>query len=453
MDNDIPIAIRLRSSTYSDKLIESVLVLEPDLSRLFPYQKQGVEWLRSKRRALLADDMGLGKSAQVLRALPPGMRSLLLCPASLRLNWEDECKKWRSDLTPVQVENGDCPLKGQLCIMSYDSLEQEGFTSLNLRDVYLIADEAHYLKNPKAKRTKAFRRLSSRVGCVWLLTGTPLVNTPIDLFEVLKGGKLHGRAFGSKSKFLKLFGAVKKECWKRGADGKAYKQFAGWDFKDPNFEAIKKSLGDIMLRRQKEEVLPNLPKRIYKNLRVELPTVSSVVDDAEEAWTLYGADRLPPFEMLSKAMAELARAKIPAMLDQLAHYEEHKEPVIVFSAHRDPINAIKNRTGWGVVTGDTLPKERHAIVQSFQAGELVGIALTIQSGGIGINLTRGSNILFVDQDYAYVLNEQAIDRARRIGAAAKHILVTRLVADHPLDERLTEILAGKRAMHEGALNS
>src|SRR5262249_3326827 len=153
----------------------------------------------------------------------------------------------------------------------------------------------------------------------------------------------------------------------------------------------------------------------------------------EEYADLLEANELPPFEKFSEARAKLAQSRIRAMLEVVGQFEQHGEPLVVFSAHRGPVGALADRAGWEVITGDTEPPRRREIVEAFQAGRLKGIALTIRAGGTGLTLTRASTALFVDLDWTPANNLQAEDRLCRIGQEAGHVRIIQMVSDHPLD--------------------
>ena len=161
---------------------------------------------------------------------------------------------------------------------------------------------------------------------------------------------------------------------------------------------------------------------------------------------------LPSFEEFAKIRAMLAESRIPAMLEIVESYEDSETPLVVFSAHRKPIDELANREGWAVITGDVKPEDRRNIVKRFQAGELKGIGLTISAGGTGLTLTRASNELFVDLDWTPANNIQSEDRCVRIGATTDKVLIMRLSSNHPLDKHIHALLEFKIALAYQALD-
>lgn len=397
-----------------------------DGAELFLYQKVGVEFLALHDQTLLADDMGLGKTVQALVALPENERVILIAPAAVKYNWADEAQQWRPDYK-VHICNGKnsfkMPERGEIVIINYEILpdwltpksipgkkyKEAVLTeeqSAILKETTLIADEAHRAKNYKAARTQKISQLSRVCKRVWFLTGTPLMNRPQDLYGVLQAGNMN--VLGSWNKFLELFNGYPNG-------------FGGYDFGVPSPE-VPERMKRVMLRRLKSEVLKDLPPKTYQKVEVSLDkeTIKSLnkflVDEGikskdEEAIQaeLEMAD-LPGFEKFSEIRALLAKSRIPAMLEMVEEYEESETPLLVFSAHKAPIEALKDRAGWAIITGDTSAEERFNIVKLFQSGKLKGVGLTIQAGGVGLTLTRASHALFVDLDWTPAMNIQAEDR-------------------------------------------
>jgi SWI/SNF-related matrix-associated actin-dependent regulator 1 of chromatin subfamily A len=413
---------------------------------LYPFQVDGVDWLSRRGKALLADEMGLGKTAQALLALPEEAAALVVCPACLKYNWREEAARWRPDFTRAVVERRKhfrLPAAGQMVVVSYDSLPDNPGPAGH---VHLVADESHKLKGRNSRRGQRFRKLSGSAQAVWALTGTPLLNEPGELFAMLKALNMVAETFGGWNRYLELFNARKGE-WNEMIWGK------------PKPE-VPELLRRVMLRRLRSEVLPDLPSKYYQNLVVPLPTgeagLAAEMDDLWGRWRQYLGERddLPPFPAFSAVRERLARTRIKVMKQAVEMYEEDGQPLVVFSAHRAPVEALAGRPGWKGILGDTSSRQRQAITERFQAGELKGVALTIGAGGEGLTMTRASTVLFVDLDWVPAKNVQAEDRVCRIGQAAGNVRVVRMVSDHVLDRRVLEVLHKKaelaRAVVEAA---
>ncbi|MDP3768345.1 MAG: C-terminal helicase domain-containing protein, partial [Dehalococcoidia bacterium] len=156
------------------------------------------------------------------------------------------------------------------------------------------------------------------------------------------------------------------------------------------------------------------------------------------------------FQKISGFRARLAKIKIEAMLELVESYEEAEEPVVIFSAHRAPIDLLGKRAGWAIITGDTNPEKRTAIEEAFQRGELRGIGCTIRAGGVAITLTRSCNAILVDREWDPDLNDQAEDRILRIGQD-RPVQITDIVVDHPLDRRVATVLRIKTRRHQASV--
>lgn len=459
--------LRARVAHTADELAATVSeadarleAIEADLAargmRLYPFQREGVRWLTTRRTALLADEMGLGKTVQALIAIPHGAPVVVICPAAVKGVWKAEAKRWRPELKPyVCAGRGSfaAPGPGEIAIVNYDILPEE--PGLHPGTV-VVADEAHALKNGRAARTKRFRALRDAAlpngGAIWLLTGTPLLNRPPELWSVLEAADLARDAFGSWTQFKRVFG---------GKSG----HWGGVEWGTPT-EAAPDLLRRVSLCRKRADVLPDLPTKSWRDVRVEDldRETREICDEVVERLRAKGIDLETAtedqiaaighagFSELSAARAALARAKVPALLGLVEEHEEGEDPLVVFSYHRAPVDVLGEREGWATITGDVSPEKRTEIVARFQRGELRGVAATIQAAGVGLTLTRAHQVLFVDLAWTPALNAQAEDRVCRIGQD-RGVVVTTLVADHPLDERVTELLTRKQRIISASVDA
>jgi len=322
--------------------------------------------------------------------------------------------------------------------------------------VIVIADEAHLAKaGNQSARGRAFRAISEAArkahGSVGLLTATPQLNLkPQEIWNVLEAADLAREAFGSFKEFMRLYG---------GRQGK-------WGIEWPDYKAstqyplpeVGERLRRVMIRRLKKDHFSEMPQKIHRSIEVDLDRgVLKEADEVLDALAERGLDLDDPeflekaetiaFAEVSKLRSSLATAKIPAMMQMVEQHEDNDEPCLVFSMHRAPIDMLGKREGWIAITGDVKTEERTRIENDFQAGKYKGIALTIQAGGLAITLTRASSVVFVDRAFTPALNDQASDRAHRIGQT-KTVIVTSLVGDHKIERRVDELLTQKRALIE-----
>jgi SWI/SNF-related matrix-associated actin-dependent regulator 1 of chromatin subfamily A len=425
----------------------------------YTYQLDGVKFLSSHDNCLLADDMGLGKTLQALMAIEDGGRAIVLCPATLKLNWANEVRKWRSDLSPVVCKGRKgfkLPAKNEVVIINYEILPTEmtptsqwGDDSENVpqawRDVLaqttLIADEAHLCKSHKAIRSKRTKVLSNLCKKSWAMTGTPLLSKGFDLWGVVSTFGMGRTIFGGFKGFIR--------------DMNAYQNgWGGWEFGTPN-PCVPEKLRRVMLRRTKTEVLTNLPPKTYQDVLVEVGSkrLLKMSEKMLEAMKENGSNAIPDFSEFSRIRAELAESRISALEEMVESFEEANEPVVVFSAHRAPIEAMAKRDGWAVIMGDTHQSDREDAVQAFQAGMLKGIACTIKAGGVGITLTKASKMIFCDQEWNPALNLQAEDRICRIGQTASNLQYIRLVSDCAMDLHVLKLIDKKKALIEASIEN
>lgn len=444
----LEVAPELRNFKQTEATIQAINAA--NIKGLFPFQVAGVEFLSRMPVALLGDDMGTGKTVQALSAINKDYGTIVIAPASVKYNWRAEAKKWRPELK-VEVLSGRgsfrFPEPGEIVIVNFDILpadwagKEPKAIEQDCSKTILIVDEAHNVQNYKAARSQKVKHLSKSCGKVWFLTGTPLLNHPNQLYGVLESGNMARKTFGSWTAFCKLFNA-EKDRW------------GGMRWGSPH-PAVPEMLRRVMLRRTRDEVLPDLPKKTYSEIEVNglSAALKRKLDEMYEEWAdVLDLDEMPPFEEFSAIRALIAEAKIDAMLEIVETHEEQEVPLVVFSAHRAPIDELAKRAGWAVITGDVAPEKRQAIVEAFQAGQLKGIGLTIAAGGIGLTLTRAWKALFVDLDWTPALNAQAEDRICRIGQT-KPCEIIRMVATHPLEQHVHGLIAKKIAMIQSAVEN
>lgn len=451
--------------------------------QLFPFQVEGVRWLGARDCGLLGDEMGLGKTVQAICALDELPAVVVVVPANVKVNWENEIRSWRPDLRTERLSGRDSfrwPRPGEVVITNYDILppvkaevriskkatpderaklqaKRDAIPELppTRAKTHIIADEAHLLKNSGALRTVRFRELKRHVlgggGRAWLLTGTPLLNRPDELWNVLAAADLETEAFGSWWNFLRLF------------QGRKGRHGLEWGTPSPEVPAL---LRRVALVRKRRDVMPDLPTKtrtditvdlddrtrtlcnealqVLRDKGIDLEDVNAVIDETKIA----GA----AFEKVSKARAALAAAKTSAAIEVVEEFEEQGVPLVVFSFHRMAADVIGKRPGWRAITGDVSSEDRAAIVAELQAGRLKGVVGTIQAMGVGLTMTAAHNMLFVDLSWTPALNSQAEDRCLRIGQK-NAVLIRRLVADHAIDYRVLHLITIKQLIIEGSVDA
>jgi SWI/SNF-related matrix-associated actin-dependent regulator of chromatin subfamily A-like protein 1 len=431
---------------------------------LFQFQREGAAWLATRRRALLADECGVGKTVEALAAhrivtegQPLGDPLVIVCPSIVKSVWAEHIRIWLPQIeASVFSGRGTFSWPTPMCaaVVNYEILPTILASSRPGNGTTLIADEAHYLKNPDAYRTRKFRTMAELVlaagGRVWLLTGTPIANEPCDLWHLLEAAGLAEKAFTSWTEFRRIFGAKDYEfevMTRRGRPVKITKTKWG----RPDRDAARAGFDRVGLRRTKAQVLDQLPPKLRRTVEVGIPDKARGLCDAAVAGLeAEGRDPVKVLAAMEKetgpiaeARLALAAAKVEGAMELAKAVEEGGGVPIVFSAHRAPVVALGAKMpGWAAISGSTPPTERAGLVQRFQRGELRGLAATIGAAGVGITLTRATELIFLDLAWTPAENLQAEDRACRIGQRGS-VVISTLVADHKLDRIVLAALSHK----------
>lgn len=425
---------------------------------LFPHQVEGVAFLLGRERAILADDMGLGKTRQSIlaaRHVAPAGPWLVVCPASVKLNWAREIRTVAPE-AQVEVIQGGQPLRagdGVWTVINYDLLSRYVNELVRTAWQTLIFDEAHYLKNHTSARSRMARRLVEAApadAAVHALTGTPLTNRPRDLFPLLHlVGHPLGRSFFA---FAKRYCAAYDNGYGLVTDGAS------------NLDELAVQLHGVMLRRNKNEVLA-LPPKLRQWLPVEMRpgtgatemtrVVGLLVRNLRGEGTAAGQskDRLRVISELTRARHQLAVAKAASTVEFVQGAVEQGEKVLVFSCFDKPVQTIAAKLGEQavVLTGATPAGERQRLVDRFQQEDGVRVLVAnILAGGVGLNLTAARQVVFNDLDWVPANHWQAEDRAYRIGQTAT-VNVTYMAAPGTLDDFVAGVLRTKSALVEAVV--
>jgi SWI/SNF-related matrix-associated actin-dependent regulator of chromatin subfamily A-like protein 1 len=411
---------------------------------LRPFQRAGVAYALESRRLFLADEQGLGKTVQALAALEEddAFPAVVICPASLKLNWERETKHWLPHRSVHVVMGGGKAIpKAEITILNYEIVHAHRERLAISRPKALILDESHYVKNPSAKRTRAVRRLAEALpeGAFKLaLTGTPVMNHPDELIAQLR---ILGRLeeFGSGARFKRRFQGA-------GAEERIH-----WHLRRTCF-----------VRRLKKDVLPQLPEKRQVVVPVALDNERDyrLAEKDVIAWlqeqplelseleakkaAMLRAERLAQLNILRRVAA---RGKLGAALAWIDDFLESEEPLVVFAGHREVQEALVQRFPEAVhVVGDDSVPAREAAVRAFQepGGPQLMVAST-RVGGQGITLTRASNVAFLDLEWSPAMHDQAEDRTHRIGQRDA-VTAWYLLAAETIDEDMASVLARKRGI-------
>ena len=454
-------------------------------SRLFGYQAAGAEFMAYAKRAILADEPGLGKTAQTISALRALKYSgidiypiLVICPNGVKRTWEDEFRQWWPDGPAVQVVAGSAAQRRKQLtncrydvdvinwesvrlhssVSSYGSIRlkacgkcggienprsDEEYKSavpeskcerhpreLNLNKYKtVIVDEAHNMKDPNAKQTRAVWSVLHSAKYRYCLTGTPIADNVGDLWSILHG--LDGRAFPVRSKFLDTFATTHLNF---------YGGYEILGLRPERKETFQRILNAYMRRIPKSVALPQLPPRLPTQFRyvamrpVQAKQYKQMQDGMLtllDSGTPIAADRaLSQFTRLrqfacatggeenGKIRLADPSCKVEDLLEFIA---DNPGPLVVAAPSKQLINLAAKRLGkekykYGLITGDQSIDERHVTMLDFQAGKFDLVLLTTGAGGEGITLTRADTIYFMERSYSALENSQTEDRVYRIGS-------------------------------------
>ena len=444
-----------RKVARRQEMLEAKEVLWQTDAPLRDYQKAGVNFLVTAKRAILGDDMGLGKTLQAIMACEAEQfhRALIICPNTLKWVWHDEIRKWTGKNATVigggrkHREQGLKAYKGGYLIINYESARLHPEIQEGEWDV-MICDEAHRLKNRKALQTQFVRRI--KTNHAYMVTGTPMMNRTEELWSLLN--ILYPKTFTSFWRFVDMY------CQKNTT-------YYGTEIlpgTDEQTEDLREILQPIMIRRRKDEVLTELPAKVYQRLPVELEGRQKAMYQQMErdaiAVLSEGAIAAPVVIAQITRLRQIAvgaqlldpeidsSAKFRALDEILdTHLETHK--VVVFSQFRQAIELLEERyaaLGPVSVTGTVSQEDRTTATRRFQTDDNCRIMLsTIQAGGLGLTWTAADIVVFLDRHWTPAMNTQAEDRLHRLGQR-NSVTVINLVAKDTVEEWIETLLEEKQ---------
>ncbi len=426
------------------------------------YQVYGYKWLRTLSGCgfggILADEMGLGKTLQIIAVLLAEKQegsigtSLIVCPASLVYNWAEEFRRFAPELSVHPLEGGQAERreviehcgKWDVLITSYDQLKRDVVAYEGKIFLYEVLDEAQFIKNQSTASAKAVKVLRARHR--FALTGTPIENRLSELwsiFDFLMPGFLY--------RYESFRSEMEKPIAKEG-DGEASLR-------------LKRMVSPFILRRLKTEVLKDLPEKVEE---------SHIVRFGEEQQKLYDAQVLRMKNLLEEEneesfrrskiqiLAELTRirqiccdpallfenysgdsAKMEACMDLIRSAMEGEHRILLFSQFTSMLDLLKERLGkegipYYEITGATPKKERLRLVSDFNGGDVPLFLISLRAGGTGLNLTGADIVIHYDPWWNAAAQNQATDRAHRIGQQ-KPVTVFKLIVKDSIEEKIQRL--------------
>jgi SNF2 family DNA or RNA helicase len=414
------------------------------------HQKEAIQKLVENKKFILADDMGLGKTTStIIAALETGAKKMLIiCPASLKINWQREIENYSNRTTSI-IEGKKWD-DADFVIINYDIIknfhdDKKKTESIIVKSKFdlVIIDEAHYVQNSQAQRTKLINDIGRKVERVWLLTGTPITSRPINYFNLLS--LIDSPVAQNWMAYVKRycngfqFQAGRRKIWNvSGAS---------------NLEELRDRTSPLVLRRLKENVL-DLPEKIITPvyLRLKSNEYEELMGEYYDWYDKNGeSDSLTlQFTKLTKVRQVIAEEKTKATIELCENIIEQGKKVIVFTNFTKSLEMILQHFGKNAVRldGQMSQKERQLSVDRFQNEEDVTIFVgNIKAAGVGITLTAAEAVVMNDLSFLPSDHSQAEDRSYRYGQK-NNVLVYYPIFDNTVEGIIYDILKKKKNIFE-----
>ena len=439
-----------KASIIKDNTVKDVVINYDKYSKRPPlsHQKEAIQKLVENKKYILADDMGLGKTTStIIAALESGAKKILIiCPATLKINWKREIENY-SDRTIYIAEGKNFSTEHDFVIINYDILKnfhdskkKDDSQILSANFDLVVVDEAHYIKNAQAQRTKVINDIVKRVDRLWLLTGTPMTSRPIDYYNLLS-----------------LVDSPVAKNWMayviRYCSGYQFKVGARkvWNVMgSSNLEELRERTSNTITRRLKEDVL-DLPDKIITPVYLRLKS-----KDYEELmgeyfnWYEKNPDESKSltvqFTKLTKVRQVIANEKISQTIELAENILEQGKKVIIFCNFTDSLNQIVEHFGKSAVKvdGSMAKHDRQYSVDQFQENEKIKVFVgNIKAAGVGLTLTAAEAVIMNDLSFLPSDHSQAEDRAYRFGQK-NNVLVYYPIFENTIEGVIYDILNNKK---------
>jgi len=441
----LPKAAVIKDNTVKDVVIDyEKYSVRPPLN----HQKESIQKLVENKKFILADDMGLGKTTStIIAALETGAKKvLIICPATLKINWKREIENY-TDRSIFIAEGKNFSTEHDFVIINYDIIKNFHDTKRKAESQIadanfdlVVVDEAHYIKNPQAQRTKLINDLVKKVDRLWLLTGTPMTSRPIDYFNLLS-----------------LVDSPVAKNWM------AYviRYCSGYQFRvgprkvwnvmgASNLEELRDRTASLLLRRLKQDVL-DLPDKIITPvyLRLKSKEYEELMGEYYnwyEKNTEESKSLTVQFTKLTKVRQIIADEKINQTIELAENILEQGKKVIIFCNFTNSLNKICEHFGKSAVKldGSMTKPERQFAVDQFQENEKIKVFVgNIKAAGVGITLTSAEAVIMNDLSFLPSDHSQAEDRAYRYGQK-NNVLVYYPIFENTIEGIIYDILNQKK---------
>ena len=439
-----------KASIIKDNTVKDVVIDYEKYSHRPPlsHQKEAIQKLVENKKFILADDMGLGKTTStIIAALESGSKKvLIICPATLKINWKREIENY-SDKSVYIAEGKNFSTEHDFVIINYDIIKNFHDTKkkgesqiLDANFDLVVVDEAHYIKNATAQRTKLINDIVKKVDRIWLLTGTPMTSRPIDYFNLLS------LIDSPVAKNWMAYAIRYCQGYQFNVGGRKVWNVMGAS----NLEELRDRTLGLTLRRLKEDVL-DLPDKIITPvyLRLKSKLYEEVMGDyynwyegnPEESKSL-----TVQFTKLTKVRQIIADEKIAQTIELAENIIEQNKKVIIFCNFTDSLNKIVEHFGKAAVKvdGSMSKHERQHSVDSFQESDKIKVFVgNIKAAGVGLTLTAAEAVIMNDLSFLPSDHAQAEDRAYRYGQK-NNVLVYYPIFENTIEGIIYDILNNKK---------
>ncbi|GFT34152.1 hypothetical protein NPIL_549081 [Nephila pilipes] len=436
------------------KTSETKINKEHDLSKLdpvmlrslLPFQRDGVNFaIQHEGRVLIADDMGLGKTIQAIAIAnyySEDWPLLIVTPSSVRYSWEQSFHTWLPSLDKHEISvinsSKDHIPNNKVILMSYDLLTKMKDIIINRKFKSVIMDESHFLKNPKSARTKAAQEIMKNVKRIIMLSGTPALSRPIELFTQISALRL--RDFFSYMEYGMRYCNGKQLQW-------------GWDFTGSScMEELQIVLEEtVMIRRLKSDVIKQLPDKFRQMIVLDhsrVSTKSKVLIAMSQKFKQATLSGLEKRGVLLEYFHETGEVKLKAVCEYILDLLESDRKFLCFAHHQNVMNGICNvieakKVDYIRIDGSVSAEQRKKLCDKFQLNDECRVAiLSITSANCGITLTAANLVVFAELFWNPGILTQAEDRAHRIGQE-DNVVVQYLVAKGTADDEMWPLVQRK----------
>ncbi len=429
------------------------------------YQKDGIAWMQTLRtyglNGILADDMGLGKTLQVivlLESIKSDLPSLVVCPASLIYNWENEVKKFSKILKVGCIVKGQSARESMIdhykdydiLVTSYDYIRRDVDFYEDKQFEYVIIDEAQYIKNRNTKNAKCVKKLNGLHRLA--LTGTPIENSLAELwsiFDFLMPLYLYDY------QYFALY----------------YENEIVVNHNKAKTKKLKQLISPFILRRNKIDVLKELPDKIETIQYIEfndeeyplyMAHLQQANKEVREAIHINKANNMFILSLLTKLRQICCEprlvydnihepsSKLKTCIEIIEDIKQNKQKVLVFSSFKSLLELIGKQLeyrgiSYYMLTGDTNKEARKDLVDKFQTDKTTVFLISLKAGGTGLNLTAAQTVIHYDPWWNVAAQNQATDRAYRIGQENK-VQVFKLVMKDSIEEKILDLQVDKKRL-------